>query len=132
MPKKVAFTVSKRDGPSVEVSFMEPENLTDERWKAIVSNPDEDINTLAVAALRVRLQAGARDELEDGEAAVQKYVDSYVYKSGGTRAAAKPGAKLSKEAAKKGKFSAAQLAMLKEAGFAIEEDETLTKDKPKV
>lgn len=122
MPKEVTFTVSKKGGPSVEVNFMEPENLEDPRWKDIVSNPDEDINTLAVAALRVRLQAGARDELEDGEAAVQAYVNEYVYKTGGTRAGARPKPKLSKDAAKKGKFSAAQLAMLKEAGFAIEED----------
>lgn len=122
MGKEISFTVSKRDGPSVTVNFIEPENLQDPRWKDIVSNPDEDINTLAVAALRVRLQAGARDELEDGEAAVQKYVDEYVYKAGGTRAGARPKPKLSKEAAKKGKFSTAQLAMLKEAGFAVEEE----------
>jgi len=119
MSKAATFTVSRRGGPSVEVTFNEPENLEDERWNEIVSNPDEDINTLALKALRVSLQAGARGYLDDGEDAVQSYVDTYQYKSGrgGGGRRAKP---VTKEMQKKGKFTAEQLEVLKAAGFAIE------------
>jgi hypothetical protein len=126
--KEAQITVSKRDGPSVKVTFKEPESLEDPRWKELVNKPEEDINTLAVSAIRVKVQSGARDELDaskddNGEAAVQKYLDEYQYKGGRTRGTSKKTPKLSKDAAKKGKFSIAQLAMLAEAGFDVEGDE---------
>ena len=121
MSKAVKMKVSKRDGPSFMVMFEEPENLEDPRWNVLVEDPSKDINTLAVQAVRVKVQAVVREELDKGEEAVQKAVNEYTYKSvraGGKRAAPK----LSKESAKKGKFSEAQLVMLKEAGFDIEGD----------
>ena len=121
MAKQVTFSVSKRDGPSVEVTFSEPENLSDPRWNEIVSDKEADCNALALKALRVAIQAGAREHLEGGQKAVQEYVDSYQYKAGarGPRAAKpKP---ISKETQKKAKFTAAQLEALKEAGFLFEE-----------
>lgn len=120
MAKDVTFAVSKRDGPSCEVTFSEPENLDDPRWKELVSDPKADINTLALKALRVSIQAGARDELDEGEAAVQAYVNEYQYKGGGrggTRVKAKP---VSKDLQKKAAFTPEQLEALKEAGFPVE------------
>jgi len=118
MAKTVTFSVSKRNGPSVEVTFDEPETISDARWGELVNNVEEDINTLALKALRVSIQAGAREELDGGEEAVQTYVNTYKYKAGGTRTAkAKP---VTKEMQKKGKFSKEQLEVLQAAGFMVE------------
>ena len=118
MSKQITFTVSKKNGPSVEVTFAEPEGLSDARWDELVSNK-EDINTLALKALRVAIQAGAREELDGGEAAVQAYVNAYKYKAGGTRGARKP-KPITKDVQKKGKFSKEQLEILALAGFTVE------------
>ena len=122
MPKEAKLKVSKRDGPSFTVMFNEPENLDDPRWKDLLADPKSEINKLAVSALRVRVQAVARDSLDKGEEAVQKAVNEYNYESKARSAKAAP--TLSKKAAKDGKFSAAQLAMLAEAGFDIEPSES--------
>lgn len=120
MAKEVTFDVSKRGGPSVTVTFKEPESLEDPRWQELVSSVDQDVNTLACQALRVKIQAGAREELDGGEKAVQDYVNTYQYKAGGrggTRVKAKP---VTKELSKKAKFTPEQLEALREAGFPVE------------
>lgn len=119
MAKQVTFSVSKRNGPSVEVTFDEPESLKDPRWDELVTNKDEDINTLALKALRVAVQAGAREELDGGQAAVQAYVNDYKYKAGG-RGGARRVKTVSKDLQKKAKFSKEQLEALAAAGFAVE------------
>ena len=119
MAKEVTFAVSKRDGPSCEVAFMEPETLDDPRWNELVADPKTDINTLALKSLRVAIQAGAREELDDGEAAVQAYVNEYVYRGGGRGIRVKK-APVTKDLQKRAKFSPEQIEALRAAGFPIE------------
>lgn len=124
MAKQVSFTVSKPSkGLKTECTFMAPENTSDPRWKEIVKNPDEDVNELAVQNLIIKIQSGARNELEEkGAQAAQAYVDSYQYKSGGG------GFKrptVSSSVVRDLQFSPAQLEALRLAGvkFTTEEEE---------
>lgn len=110
------FKVSKRGMDAVECSADLPENLNDPLWENIVSNPDEDINDLALQSWVVKCQAGARNHLEKGAEAVQRFVDGYTYgaRSGGFSA---PSIDAS-EAQQQG-FTAEQLAYLKNAGMVV-------------
>ncbi len=111
------FNVSKRGGESVEVSKEVPDNLEDPRWGNIVMKPEEDIHELALQALIVKCQAGARARLDQGEAAVQSYVDNYKYgaRSGGFISPAVTAAEASEQA-----FTDEQLAFLRAAGMRVE------------
>ena len=111
------FNVSKRGGDSVEVSKEVPDNLEDPRWGNIVMKPEEDVHELALQALIVKCQAGARARLEQGEAAVQAYVDAYKY---GARSGGFVSPSLSAEEASEQAFTEEQLAFLRSAGMRAE------------
>lgn len=111
------FAVSKRGGESVEVSKEVPDNLEDPRWGNIVMKPEEDVHELALQALIVKCQAGARARLEQGEAAVQAYVDGYKY---GARAGGFTAPSISSAEAAEHAFSEDQLAYLRAAGMRVE------------
>lgn len=117
MPKRTTFTVSKKGHDPVEVGWDAPESLNDERWVEIVSDPETDINNLAVQALIVKTQAGARNHLENGAEAVQRYVDGYKF---GARSGGFVAPSLSAADTKKAKFSPEQLELLRKAGMKIE------------
>jgi hypothetical protein len=118
MPTRTTFTVSKKGHDPVEVGWDAPESLNDERWNQIVSDPDTDINNLAVQALIVKAQAGARNHLESGPEAVQAYIEGYKFgaRSGGFRAPTMSAADV-----KKAKFSPEQLEMMRKAGMKFED-----------
>ena len=114
------FNVSKRGGDAVEVSKEVPDNIDDPRWGNIVMNPGEDVHELALQALIVKCQAGARARLEQGEAAVQAYVDQYKY---GARAGGFVAPSISSEDAAEQAFSPEQIAYLRAAGMRVEAEE---------
>lgn len=119
MPKQDTFSVAKKGVEPVEVTFNAPENLADPRWDELLSNRDEDIHTLALQNLIIKIQGGARSRLEDGEAAVQEYVDQYKF---GSRAAGAPRtrkATIPAERARELGFTEEQLAALRAAGVQI-------------
>ena len=74
------FKVSKTGVEAIEVSREVPDNIDDPRWSDIVVNPSEDIHELALQALIVKCQAGARARLDQGTVAVQAYVEAYTRK----------------------------------------------------
>lgn len=113
MSKQITFKVSKRGGPSAEATFDAPESVEDPRWAEVVSNPDEDINELAVQNLVIKMQSGARARLDMGEEAVQAYVNQYKY---GARTGGFSAPKISSEKAEELGFSEEQLAALAAAG----------------
>ncbi|KKM21676.1 hypothetical protein LCGC14_1633060 [marine sediment metagenome] len=108
------FKVSKKDGLSVEVAKELPDNLDDPRWADVVLNPSEDIHDLAIQALTVKCQAGARARLEQGEAAVQAYVEAYKY---GARTGGFAAPVISGEDADAQGFTEEQLDFLRAAGM---------------
>lgn len=110
------FKVSKRGIDPIECSADLPENLNDPLWEGIVSNPDEDINDLALQAWVVKCQAGARNHLEKGAEAVQRFVDGYTY---GARSGGFSAPSISTEDAAAHGFTAEQLAFLRNAGMAV-------------
>lgn len=116
--KTITFKVSKKGHDPLEVSASFPENLSDEGWSEVVSEPDEDIHNLAEQAWIVKCQAGARSRLEAGPEAVQAYVNGYKFgaRSGGFQAPS-----LSAADAKAAKFSKEQLALLAKAGMRVED-----------
>ena len=121
MPKQSTFKISQKGVQPVTVTFNEPENIPVEAWKQYIPGGDVEagINELAVQNLVIKMQAGGRRVIGDGQAAAQTAINEYKYgqRTAGTRM---PAAKLSAESVKKGKFSAEQLAMLKAAGVNIE------------
>lgn len=122
MAKAVTFKVSKRDSQATaEPTFMAPENIEDPRWEELRCSR-QDINDLAVQSLIIKIQGGARNYLEDGADAVQEYVNEYTYRGGARRVVvSKP--KLSAAAAQKGRFTPAQLELLRAAGVEIDTGE---------
>lgn len=110
------FKVSKRGMEAVECSADLPENLNDPLWENIVSNPDEDINDLALQSWVVKCQAGARNHLEKGAEAVQRFVDQYTY---GARGGGFSAPSISAEDANQQGFTPEQLAFLRQAGMAV-------------
>ncbi len=118
MPRTVSFKVSKRGGDPVEVSKAMPENLDDKLWDDVVSgDTQEQINDLAVQNWIIKCQAGARNRIEAGPEAVQRFVDGYVY---GARGGGSTAPTVSQKEAKAQKFTAEQLAFLRQAGMAVE------------
>lgn len=111
--------VSKKDHETIEFSYPFPEALDDPRWGEITEDPEKDVNALAVAQFRVRLQAAARNVIEDGAEAVQQVAEEFVY---GRRTPSKSRrrARVSAETVKKAKFSKEQLAALQAAGIEVE------------
>jgi len=122
MAKQVTFSVSKTGKEPIEVTFLAPESLTDPRWKEVVSNPDEDINELALQNLVIKIQSGARQRLDQGKAAVQAYVDAYKYGARQAGLGSRP-VVISTEQVKRVRFSPEQIAALKAAGVVFEESE---------
>jgi hypothetical protein len=126
MPQNTTFKVSKRGVEPVEVNFTAPESLDDPRWAELIAegkDAQKEINNLATQNLIIKIQSGARGKLEEGQEAVQAYVDSYKF---GSRAAGSGGGKrkaprIEADAAKKAKFSKEQIEMLRAAGVEIEE-----------
>lgn len=110
------FKVSKRGVDPIEVRKDLPENLADPLWADVVDDPDSDINDLALQALVVKCQAGARNHLDKGLDAVQRFVDGYKY---GARSGGFIAPSISAEDAEAHGFSAEQLAFLRSAGMAI-------------
>ena len=109
------FKVSKAGFDKVDVSADLPENLSDPLWSEVVSNPDEDINDLALQQLIVKMQAGARAHLEGGVEAVQRFVDGYKYGARGGGFVPS----ISAEGAAAQGFTEEQLAFLRQAGMAV-------------
>lgn len=112
------FSVSKKGGDKVEVSKELPDNLDDPRWADVVMKPEEDIHALALGALIVKCQAGARARLEAGEDAVQAYVDAYKF---GARTGGFVRPSISAEAAEEQAFTPDQLDYLRKAGMTVPE-----------
>lgn len=109
------FKVSKKDTPPVEVTRELPENLDDPLWDKIVSEK-KDIHDLALQAWIVKAQAGARNRLEQGEAAVQAYINAYVY---GARTGGFAAPTISADEAEAHGFTDEQLAFLAASGMQI-------------
>jgi len=118
MPQSITFKVSKTGVEAVEPTFVAPENMDDERWKELVSSYPDDIHSLALQNLIIKIQGGARSRLEGGLAAVQEYVDAYKFGQRGVGAPRKAVA-LSAEDISEGGFSPEQLEMLAKAGVAV-------------
>lgn len=117
MAALTTFKVSKRGGPSAEISWQAPESLDDPRWEEVVSDPEEDINTLAVQNLIIKIQAGARERLEDGEDAVNAYVEAYKF--GQRTSTRRPTPSLDETQVSDLGFTPEQLAALKAAGMQV-------------
>jgi hypothetical protein len=123
MAKQITFAVSKPSaGLKTECTWDAPESVNDPRWAEVVSNAEEDINELAVQNLVIKMQSGARNELEEnGAEAAQRYVNEYKYRAGGgggfKRVAV--GAQQVKEL----RFTEAQIAALRAAGVKFETEE---------
>lgn len=122
MAKTDTFKVSKRDHEGFEVNHARvPETLEEFESLNLVSKYPGDVIDLAHQALVIKMQAGARQRLDNGIEAVQEYVDSYTYGArtgGGSR---KP--TLSADKAKDLKFTKAQLEALAAAGVNVEQGE---------
>lgn len=119
MAKESTFQVSVGDQDPVDISFVEPESVDDERWEDLVSNYPEDINKLATQALVVKIQSGCRARYEQGPEAMQAYADGYVY---GQRGGGFSRPTLSGDDISEGGFTEEQLAMLKKAGVSVAAD----------
>lgn len=119
MAKPHEFKVSKKGVEPVTVTILRPENLQDEAWNKLVkeSEKDEAINDLAFQNLVIKVQAGARNFLDQGQEKVQAYVDQYQYGArvggGFTRPALGP------SQIAQGGFTEEQLAALRAAGVRI-------------
>ena len=110
------FKVSKKDFEEIEVKLEVPDTADDPRWEGLVLNPKEDIHNLALQALTVKIQAGARTRLELGEQAVQAYVDSYKF---GARSSAIAAPSISAADAAEQNFTPEQLEYLRAAGMGV-------------
>lgn len=110
------FKVSKRNTDPIEVARDLPENLNDPLWNEIVSDPDSDINDLALQAWVVKCQAGARNHLDKGPDAVQRFVDGYKY---GARTGGFAAPSMSQEDAQAHGFTEEQLAFLRQSGMQV-------------
>ena len=113
------FKVSKGTGSDkvgVECSREVPDNLEDPRWNDLVLNPKEDIHELALQAVIVKMQAGARARLELGDTAVQGYVDSYKF---GARSGGFTAPTMSPDDAEAQAFTPDQLEYLAAAGMKV-------------
>lgn len=121
MAKDATFKVSKKGFPEFEVTASLPENLTDERWNDIVSEPS-DVHDLAIRSWVVQVQANARGRLdeklsdEDNLAAAQAAVNQYVY---GARSGGFVRPTVSATQVKELKFSPDQLAALRALGVNV-------------
>jgi hypothetical protein len=116
MAKDSTFSVSKRGVEPIEVRFAEPENINDPRWEELGVTP-EGINELATQSLVIKIQAGARNNLEKGPKAVQEFVDTYKYgqrTGGGTRKVV-----IKSEDVQKAGFTVEQIELLRAAGVSI-------------
>jgi hypothetical protein len=120
MAKSETVKVSKKGHDTIEFDYPFPESLEDPRWGEITNDGDQDVNSLAVAQFRVRLQAAARNVIEDGAEAVQAAVEEFVYGRRVSSGRSRRRARLSSDTVKKAKFSKEQLAALQEAGISIE------------
>ncbi len=116
--QQITFKVSKTGVEAVEPTFDAPETFEDERWKALVTNYPQDVHSLALQNLIIKLQSGARSRLEGGLSAVQEYVDAYKFGSRMVGAPRKAVA-LSADDIAEGGFSAEQLEMLAKAGVTV-------------
>lgn len=116
-----SFKVSKRGVEAIEVSIDLPENLNDPLWNGIVSNPDEDINDLALQQFVVKAQAGARNHLDRGAEAVQRFVDGYKY---GARSGGGFTPTISTDDVTAHGFTDEQLAFLRAAGMGVPGEDT--------
>jgi hypothetical protein len=116
MASQDTFKVSSQGRDTVEVTWMKPENIEDERWAELGVTPDS-LNELAIQSLVIKMQSGARARLEDGQDSVQEFVDNYRFgarQAGGTRKI-----KLAPETASALGFTEEQLAALAAAGVSI-------------
>lgn len=120
MAKQASFSVSKKGHKGVTVTTQRrPETLEEFESEGLVSSYPQDVIDLAWQNLVIKMQSGARSRLEQGEDAVQEYVDNYKYgaRTGGP-IARKP--KISEDKAKDLKFTEAQLQALAAAGVEVE------------
>lgn len=108
------FKVSKTGVEAIEVSREVPDNLDDPRWADLVVDPSTDIHDLALQAVIVKCQAGARARLDNGVEAVQAYVEAYKF---GARTGGVSTPKISSADAKEQAFSDDQLEFLRKAGM---------------
>lgn len=123
MAKQVTFTVSKKGHPGIKVTCdRSPETIEEFESLGLVKNYPQGVVDLAFQNWIIKVQSGARQRLEQGEAAVQKYVDEYVFGDraggGGFRKPVLAAAK-----AKELKFTKAQLEALAAAGLVLEEEQ---------
>jgi len=112
--------VSKKGHDAIEFEYSLPESLEDPRWEEIANDPDADVNALAVAQFRVRLQAAARNVIEDGAEAVQQAVEQFVYGRRTSSGRKSRRARISSDTVKEAKFTKDQLAALQAAGIEVE------------
>ena len=120
MAKQISFTVSKpAAGLKTECTWDAPETVSDPRWADVVSNPEADICELAVQNLIIKIQSGARNELEEnGAEAAQAYVNNYKY--GARTGAGFKRPTVSSTQVKELRFTKAQIEALKAAGVKFD------------
>lgn len=117
MATESTFQVSKGDAEPVDISFVEPESIEDDRWEELVSDYPEDLNKLALQALIVKIQSGCRSRFDQGVEAMQAYANNYVY---GQRGGGFSRPSLSQEDVEEGGFTDEQLEKLRAAGVSID------------
>lgn len=122
MAKSDTFKVSKKGHEGFTVNHNRVPETIEEFTSLNLVQKEQDVIDLAHQALVIKMQAGARSRLDQGEQAVQDYVDNYTYgaRTGGG-GARKP--TLSTSQAKDLKFTKAQLEALRAAGVNLVEDE---------
>lgn len=122
MAKSETFKVSKKGHDEVELNDSRvPETLEEFESLNLVSKFPDDVIDLARQSIVIKMQSGARSRIDQGQEAMQDYVDNYTFgaRTGGG-GARKP--TLTKDKAKDLKFSKAQLEALRAAGVQIEDE----------
>lgn len=125
MAKQDTFKVSSRTHQGFEVvNSRRPENAEEFLSLNLVSS-ESDIVELAYQNWVIKAQARARAKLADGQEAVQKAVDEYIFgarAAGGTTTRRKA-VKVDAAQAKDLRFTKAQIEALKAAGVVFDEAE---------
>lgn len=123
MAKSDTFKVSRKGHEGVTVTVERKPETVEEFVSLGLVQKEEDVVDLAYQNWVIKVQAGARNRLDDGAEAVQKYVAEYTFGArtgGGGGGSRRQPVKLAADQAKTLKFSKAQLDALRAAGVQIE------------
>lgn len=122
MAKSDTFKVSKKGNPGITISHDRKPETVEEFVSLGLVQKEEDVVDLAYQNWVIKVQAGARNRLDEGADAVQKYVNEYTFgaRTGGGTGTKRSAVKLASDQVKTLKFSKAQLDALRAAGVKIE------------